>query len=189
MLDRFSITRLRCRISTSGVHRPRDAGSGLPGPSEFATSVSLTAMPDLIMRDGASQSTIVVTANDPQGAPIRSLQMRLDMLVNGAVQDFGTLSTRTLFTGADGRATAHLHRSAGARVGALASSPTASRSSSRRSGRTAQDATHTTADIRLVPPITTDRPDAPVAFFTYAPSTRHHDGANGRLQRQRLVTR
>lgn len=142
---------------------------GLTGPSEFATAVSLSAVPDLVMRDGVSQSTIVVTAKDPQGAPIRSLQLRLDMLVNGVVQDFGSLSTRTLFTNADGRATAIYTAPPAPVIGAsvvtdritVVVTPV---------GTNAQGATHTTADIRLVLPITTT-PGAPVAFFTYAPST------------------
>jgi PKD domain len=142
---------------------------GLTGPSEFATAVSLSAVPDLVMRDGVSQSTIVVTAKDPQGAPIRSLQMRLDMLVNGVVQDFGSLSTRTLFTNSDGRATAIYTAPPAPAIGAsvvtdritVVVTPV---------GTNAQGATHTTADIRLVLPITTT-PGAPVAFFTFAPST------------------
>jgi PKD repeat protein len=142
---------------------------GLTGPSEFATAVSIDAVPDMVMRDGVSQSTIVVTAKDPQGAPIRSLQMRLDMLVNGVVQDFGSLSTRTLFTNSDGRATAIYTAPPAPAIGAsvvtdritMVVTPV---------GTNAQGATYTTADIRLVLPITTT-PGAPVAFFTYAPST------------------
>ena len=141
----------------------------LMGPSEYATSVTLSAVPDLIMRDGVSQSMIVVTANDPQGAPIRSLQLRLDMVVNGALQDFGTLSTRTLFTNADGRATATYTAPPAPTVGGsivtdritFIVTPV---------GSNAQDAKYTSADLRLVLPIFTT-PGAPVAFFTYVPST------------------
>ena len=103
---------LRYWIAASDVHArgvhygPRDAGPRLDGPVRIRDGRVDWAVPDMVMRDGVSQSTIVVTAKDPQGAPIRSLQMRLDMLVNGVVQDFGSLSTRTLFTNSDGRATA-----------------------------------------------------------------------------------
>jgi PKD repeat protein len=141
---------------------------GLAGPSEYAISIGLEAVPDLVMRDGVSQSTIVVTAKDAQGIAVRSLQLRLDMVVNGVIQDFGTLSTRTLFTNSDGRATAIY----------TAPPPPASGASVVTDritvlvtpvGTNAQGARHTTADIRLVVPIV-NTPGAPVAFFTYAPS-------------------
>jgi PKD repeat protein len=141
----------------------------LMGPSEYATSVTLSAVPDLITRDGVSQSTIVVTANDPQGAPVRSLQLRLDMVVNGVVQDFGTLSTRTLFTNADGRATATYTAPPAPMSGA---SVLTDRNSFVVTpvGSNAQGAKYTSAEIRLVLPITTT-PGAPVAQFSYNPTS------------------
>ena len=141
----------------------------LTGPSEYALSVSIAAVPDLVTRDGVSQSTIVVTARDYQGAPVRSQQFRLDMMVNGAVQDFGALSTKTLFTNADGRATATYTAPPAPATGAslitdritLIVSPV---------GNNQQGTRFTSAEIRLVIP-TTSTPGAPIAFFAYAPST------------------
>ena len=141
----------------------------LTGPSEYALSLTIAAMPDLVTRDGVSQSTIVVTAKDPQGAPIQSLQLRLDMAVNNVQQDFGSLSTRTLFTNSDGRATA---------IYTAPPAPTSGSSvvTNRVTmvvtpiGTNAQGAQATSADIRLVVPVTST-PGAPVAFFSYAPST------------------
>ena len=169
MLNRVRPIFVTLTILTTACTIKETPAPSLMGPSEFATSVRLSAVPDLIMRDGVSQSTIVVTANDPQGAPIRSLQLRLDMVVNGVVQDFGTLSTRTLFTNADGRATATYTAPPAPSVGgslvtdrvSLVVTPV---------GTNAQGATYISAEVRLVLPVTTT-PGAPVAFFTYAPST------------------
>ena len=54
-------------------------------------------------QDGASQSQIVVEARDANNAPIRSLAVRIEITVNGIVQDFGQLSARNVATGSDGR--------------------------------------------------------------------------------------
>jgi len=156
-----------CALAACTVHET--PAPALTGPSEFATSVTISAVPDLVMRDGVSQSTIVVTAKDPLGAPIRSLQLRLDMMVNGAMQDFGSLSARTLFTNSDGRATAIYTAPPAPALGASAVTDRITMVVT-PVGINAQAAQYTTADIRLVLPITST-PGAPVAFFTYAPST------------------
>jgi PKD repeat protein len=74
----------------------------LSGPSEFALSLSMSANPDAISQDGGSQSAIKIAAKGPDGRPLTSLQMRVDMVVNGVVQDFGSLSARSIVTGSDG---------------------------------------------------------------------------------------
>ena len=78
---------------------------GLTGPSEFALSLSMNATPDSINQDGGSQSAIRVSAKGPDGQPRPSLSLRVDMQVNGVVQDFGSLSARSIVTGSDGTAT------------------------------------------------------------------------------------
>jgi PKD repeat protein len=78
----------------------------LTGPSEFALSVSVSASPDSLSQDGRSNSTISVTARDANGRALSNLPFRLDMLVDGQQADYGTLSSRNVVTGADGRATA-----------------------------------------------------------------------------------
>jgi PKD repeat protein len=78
----------------------------LTGPSEFALSVAVSATPDSIPQDGASQASIAVTARDVDGNGIASLRLRIDMALGDAVQDYGVLSTRTITTGTDGRASA-----------------------------------------------------------------------------------
>jgi PKD repeat protein len=43
-----------------------------------------------------------VFANGPDGKPLAGVTFRMDMAVNGTVQDFGSLSARTIVTGTDG---------------------------------------------------------------------------------------
>lgn len=79
---------------------------GLSGPSEFALSLSVSASPDTITQDGRSSSTVAVVARDPNGKAIANAPFRFDILVNGQAADYGTLSSRNVVTGSDGKATA-----------------------------------------------------------------------------------
>ena len=67
--------------------------------------MTVAAQPDVITRDGIDGSTIVITARNANGGPITGAQFRIDMAVSGSLQDFGTLSTRSVVTGSDGKAT------------------------------------------------------------------------------------
>jgi PKD repeat protein len=91
------------------------------GPSVLALSLSVTATPDTLPQDGVSTSRTVVKAFNAGGQPYPSLAVRLDMQVGGATQDFGTLNTRTLLTGADGTASAVYTAPAGPGVGGTGS--------------------------------------------------------------------
>jgi len=123
----------------------------LTGPSELATSVSITAIPDSITQDGSSQSAISVTVFDANGRPKSGVTLRMDMAIGATPQDFGTLSARTIVTGADGKA-ATVYTAppppppgsggAGTRV-TIVATPT---------GSDFQAATAHGVDIRLVPP-------------------------------------
>lgn len=77
---------------------------GLTGPSEFATSIKLTATPDTIRHDGVDSSSIVVSVTDVNGGPVANLQLRIDIMANGGPADYGAVSQRTVSTGSDGRA-------------------------------------------------------------------------------------
>ena len=74
------------------------------GPSEFGTSITLTASPDVLSQDGQSQSQITIVARDSNNQPIRNLALRADISVGGTVVDFGSLSQKNLATNNDGRA-------------------------------------------------------------------------------------
>src|SRR3989442_1765959 len=109
--------RSRSRATTSSTRAPTGAtrpawtfrtrsteAPPVAGPSVLALSITPVAIPDSISQDGASQSSITVTALDANGRPIAGLVLRVDMSVGGVVQDFGTLSARSIVTGTDGKA-------------------------------------------------------------------------------------
>jgi len=79
--------------------------AALTGPSDFATSLLMTATPDTIVLNG-QQSVVVVEAHDATGAPLPQLRIHLDTLVRGVPSACGRLSASELITGSDGRATA-----------------------------------------------------------------------------------
>ncbi len=76
----------------------------LIGPSEFATSIVVSAAPDLLPTDGRSQALVTIQASDAQAAALRNLSLRIDTRVGGTIVDFGTLSARSVVTDASGRA-------------------------------------------------------------------------------------
>ena len=76
----------------------------LSGPSDLALSLSVTASPETINQDGASQSRITISAIGPDGKAKASLPVRVDMALSGVAQDFGTLSARSVVTNTDGKA-------------------------------------------------------------------------------------
>lgn len=76
----------------------------LAGPSELALRVALQAIPDSILQDGFSQAAIQIEATGGDGRPARALTLRIQTEVGGVLADFGTLSTKTVVTGEDGRA-------------------------------------------------------------------------------------
>ena len=142
----------------------------LAGPSEFALSLSVTATPDSINQDGASQSAIAVVARDANGRAISGLAVHLDMSVNGSLQDFCTLSARNIVTGSNGRATAVYTApppppptsGGGGNLMTIHAIP---------SGSNFQTAVSQSADIRLVPPgVILPPADTPTAAFTFSPT-------------------
>lgn len=92
-------------ITLAGCTMESQEPPELGGPSEFGTSIAVAVSPDLLTQDGASQSVVTVTARDPNGGPVRNLPLRAEIRVGGTIVDFGSLSARSIVTGADGRAT------------------------------------------------------------------------------------
>ena len=68
----------------------------LTGPSELALSVAVTATPDMLPQDGASQSAIVVLVKGPDGKAVAGQGLRVETAVGGALQDYGLLSARSV---------------------------------------------------------------------------------------------
>jgi PKD repeat protein len=73
------------------------APQDLTAPSEFALSVTMTAAPDSVPRDGASQSVVTVTVRDAAGSPVAGQRLTLTTTV-------GSLSDSSVTTGSGGQA-------------------------------------------------------------------------------------
>ena len=101
-IPRLSILVMAAALGGCSLASP--AWPGLTGPSELGLALAVSASPDHISQDGASQSVVEVLARDAAGQPIRGLSLRADLSVNGLRADFGALSSRSLSTAGDGRA-------------------------------------------------------------------------------------
>lgn len=75
-------------------------GPSLTGPSEFGLSVTATATPDLLVRDGISQSVITLTVRDFQNRAVAGQRLTLGVTPSAAV-----LSVAEVVTDANGQAT------------------------------------------------------------------------------------
>ena len=93
-------------LAAAGCTVKNSEAPPLTGPSGLALTLNVNAIPDSISQDGGSQSSIKITAIGPNGKGLASLPLRLDMVVNGVPQDYGTLSARSVVTNSDGVATA-----------------------------------------------------------------------------------
>ncbi len=74
------------------------------GPSELALSLQLTAAPDVLPLDGAARSVVSVLARDERARPVAQLPLTVQIVASNELQDFGTLSARSVTTGPNGRA-------------------------------------------------------------------------------------
>ena len=150
----------------------------LSGVSEFGLSLVVTAIPDSINQDGASQSSIEVTVRDDKARLIQGQSLRVDMAVNGTIQDFGTLSARTIVTGSDGKARVVYTAppapppSFGGAGGHVAIVVTPIGNNAQVSNPEFGPASiPTTVDIRLVPPgVILPPAQTPTPAFTFSPS-------------------
>lgn len=95
----IAVALLAAACTTKKTEPPQEAG-----PSEFATSLTLSASPDVLSQDGHSTSVVTVLARDANGQPLRNLSLRADIAVNSVITDFGQLSQKNVATGSDGRA-------------------------------------------------------------------------------------
>ena len=92
-------------VATAGCTVKDTQVPPLSGPSGLALTLTVNAIPDSISQDGGSQSSVKVTAIGPDGKPVSGLPLRMDMIVSGVAQDYGTLSARSIVTNSDGVAT------------------------------------------------------------------------------------
>jgi PKD repeat protein len=99
---RLGVAAALCAVSACTVEKT--PAPLLSGPSELAVRVAMQIVPDSILQDGAAQAVLQIDAAGPDGRPVRGLGLRVEVLFNGSVQDFGTLSAKWVVTGEDGRA-------------------------------------------------------------------------------------
>ena len=141
----------------------------LSGPSEFGTAIVLTASPDVLTQDGASQSMVTVVTRDSNGSPKRNVSMRVSIAVDGLAADFGTLSARNIVTDNNGVATFVYTAPQGPAVAVdngtvvtLVVTPTSDGNFNNAASRTVA--------IRLVPQGAVVPPDGLQAAFTFSPA-------------------
>ena len=142
------------------------------GPSELGLSLALTASPDRLPLDGASQSVIGVHARDEHGNNVANLRLSLQISTSRGFEDFGRLSARSIVTGADGRASAIYT------VPAASSNPAGAVDTGAGvtiwvtpAGTDASNAISRTVEIRLVPSGTVIPPFDATIGFTFTPDS------------------
>lgn len=155
-------------VAVSGCKLQNQEPPPLSGPSELALSIAVSAVPDVLTQDGASQSQIQVFARDANGQPVRNIPLRAEIQVGGVVQDFGSLSARTIVTGNDGRASL-VYTAPLAPVPAVDTNTRVTIAVT-PIGSDFANALPRFVEIRLVPPGVILPPNnAPVPAFTFAP--------------------
>jgi hypothetical protein len=104
---RYTVGGIVAALAVSACTLDQTETPGLTGPSTFATSVSVTANPDVISLGNSStapgqRSEIIIRVFDANGQPKAGQAVRLDTVPSGC----GQLSPLSVTTGADGRALA-----------------------------------------------------------------------------------
>ncbi len=160
-----------CTVHQANVPNPS-------GPSTAAKSVSINVAPDSLTQNGFDTASVQVSAYGPDGKlmgscpsqPQQVCQVHLDMLVNNQLDDYGTLSTRTVNLSA-GTGTATFTAPAPPPAGSTVT-VTAVTIRATLIGTDAQSASSGTATVNLTPPGTiVPSGDTPVPQFTFAPQT------------------
>jgi PKD repeat protein len=152
-----------------GVHQTE--APPLSGPSTLGQSVSITATPDSLTQNGASQSAVKVLVNGPDGKPLAGRALRLDMSVGGTIVDYGTLSTKSIVTAADGSATSIYTAPPAPPAGTAQDSASVSIVAT-LIGSDAQALVPVAAAIRLVPPgVILPPTGTPSPAFRFSPTS------------------
>src|SRR5262245_16681513 len=93
---------LALAMAVSGCDLKNQDIPAITGPSEFGVAITVAALPDQLERDGASQSTVSLTARGPQGQPLGNQRIALSFVSPSAAE--ATLSVNEVTTSADGHA-------------------------------------------------------------------------------------
>lgn len=144
---------------------------GIAGPSELGLSLTLAANPDILSKDGTSQSTVVVTARNSNSQPVTGLVLRVETVVSGTLADYGRLSTKNVTTGSDGRASVVYTAPLGAATGNSEDDESVITIIVTPVGADYNNAIARSVTIRLMPTgVILPPAGQPVARFTFAPS-------------------
>lgn len=153
----------------AGCSVKKTAEPTLSGPSELALSLAVSATPDILTEDGASQSQVIVLARDSAGKAVANVSVRLDVTQGGTIVDFGILGSKTIVTGSDGRASTTYtapKASAVATDSGLIVSVLATPIGSNYANSVGR-----AVDIRLVPPGVIVPPSDLAAGFNFSPTS------------------
>jgi len=165
-----AVATMMAGMALAGCAIEKQEAPAASGPSELATSISVSASPDILRQDGASQSQITVQAQDAKGQAFRNLPIRLDIYLGNAIVDFGELSLKSVTTGTDGRATV-LYTAPPPPAQAV-DSQTVVRIVATPVGTDYANAVERAVSIRLVPLGVVLPPNgAPTASFVFSPSS------------------
>lgn len=156
--------------ATGGCTMKEQNEPPLTGPSELGLSVTLTASPDVLTQDGASQSVITAVARNASGQPAPNVALYAAIYVNGSPVDFGRLSAKNIATDSSGRATI-VYTAPAAPVVSVGSGTVVTIAFT-PVGTDAASANPRVVSIRLVPPGIILPPNGtPAANFTFAPAS------------------
>lgn len=173
MLFGFGVAAALALLAACTVHKTE--APALTGPSELGTSITVQVTPDVLTQDGASQSLVTITARNANGQPIANLPLRAEILVNGAIADFGTLSAHNIVTDSSGHA--QLTFTAPPAPAINVDNGTIVQIAVTPTGTDFANANARTADIRLVPPGTVGLPPSPLKADFTVPSATAGDSA------------
>ena len=163
-----AVALLMATTALAGCTMEKQEAPDLAGPSEFATSVTVSISPDVLTQDGASQGVVTITVRDANGQPLRNVTLRAEIVANGTLEDFGSLSARTVVTGADGRAT--LVYTAPMAPNVAVDQFTVIEIAVTPIGSNFQNSVMRFASVRLVPPGVIIPPDGLQPRFTFTPN-------------------
>jgi PKD repeat protein len=132
----------------------KDMPPSIAGPSEFGVALTMSATPDILMRDGNSMSVVTLSVRNSDGGAIAGQRVMLGLSPSNG----GTLSNYEVVTGPDGRASFELMApptSTAVEVVSIVATPV---------GQNFDNTVSRTMSIRLVGPA------VPVPAFSYTPS-------------------
>jgi chitodextrinase len=156
-------------LTSAGCTMKSQEAPALTGPSEFAQSITISASPDVLSQDGSSQSVITVTVRGPNAEPLRNVSLRVETQVGGSPVDFGSMSSRNIVTGADGRAS--LVYTAPAAPAVAVDNFTIVEIVVTPIGTDFNNTATRRASIRLVPPGVVVPPDGLTPYFSFTPES------------------